>query len=146
MKKTLAVLLILTSAASSFASHAYRDETCVSTTHKLEYSGSMVGSPYKLTNLKTNGEAEIYTNEDARDQGDVSSFEIIASKVISEKVKKESCKQKNVTGFDEETYKTQEVVSFSNLSQEAIKQSGISAGTYMIFNCSAVETYPNQCD
>ena len=144
MKNTFAALLILATTATSFGMHAYRDESCVSSTHKLVYSGEPVGSAYTLTNLKTNGTTDVYTKEDAAEAPGSGSFEIVASKILSSKMKKDSCK-KNSDGFDEESYKSQMVVNFSKLTQDDEKKSGISSGTYMIFNCSSTESYPANC-
>lgn len=123
MKKTLAVLLILTSAATSFATHAYRTETCLSASHKIEYTGNYaVGGMYKLTNLRTAGEVEIFEMEETAGEGN--EFERIASKVISTKIKDAKCRKSGAIEFSEEISKTQTVINISQLSKEDEKTAG----------------------
>ena len=145
MKNSFIAFLILTSAATSFATHAYRSETCVSTTHKIVYNGNYpMGGSYTLSNLKTGSEVELY--EKGEGEAGSNEFDRVAAKTLSEKSKKAVCKVSGDVEFDEQSSKSQMVFNISKLTTEDEVKVGIDSGTYMIFNCSGTFSEPVHCN
>jgi hypothetical protein len=137
----LTVSMALT--APAFAMHAYRSETCTSSTHKLVYQGNYpVGGSYSLTKKDTEDGVELYEAEEKSVQEN--EFRIRNTKIISSNTTKAECKEDDYD-FEETESKSQMVIELGALSAENEAKVGLKSGTNMIFNCDEVFSAPVKC-
>ncbi len=146
MNKYLFPLMILTGLFSqaSYATHAYRSENCVSSSHSLNYLGNYpFGGDYALSTVGHENDDDIiralplYQEEDA----DVV-FDTSNEVVVSQEPTVHDC------WFDHDEWKSTKDVSIIKITEEASAKLGLKQGDVLSFSCDETTDYPNgnTCD
>lgn len=147
MKNVLASFLILTSAATSFATHVYRSQECTTTTqdYRLVYNGNYsFGGSYTATKVATGGTVDLFAKNDSGEQPDSNVFEVVRESLYSDKTTKADCSEDGL-GFDQQETKARIAIKFSKLSEQDEQKLGMTSLQTRIFNCTTVVSSPVNC-
>lgn len=144
MKHLLTFFLFSTFATSAFATHAYRSENCVSTTHTLNYLGNYpFGGMYgmSLPNIENSEVSALPLNNDGEAQSTLEDAEVIFNsldyKITSDSGEEEQC------FFSHREWKSETVIEVSLISKQAAESLGLKAGDKITFICEETTDFPN---
>jgi hypothetical protein len=138
----LAVTVALTTPA--FATHAYRDETCQSTTHTMNYDGDVgYSDSYSLSKIGSAAGIKIWEKGENSDDN-ANYFEIVRSKGISSKIIKADCSDNDDIAYESTVDTSQSVLKYT-IAKEDEAAAGLNSGTLMIVNCKTTQSYPVKC-
>ncbi|MEA9355338.1 hypothetical protein SHI21_03960 [Bacteriovorax sp. PP10] len=146
MKSILLPVFLLASLVSSnaFASHAYRDESCTSSTHDLVYLGDkLVGGKYWISQKDQD---QKITARPLWDFSEDDPYTLEDADVIFSTISVREYDRSEVTNdgfFDHEEWKTESTHEIHLITPEASKKLGLKQGDQVTFTCDESTDYPN---
>lgn len=148
MKRILLPVFLLASLISSntFAAHAYRDESCVSSTHTLAYTGNYpIGGLYVISLIDQDQDVLALPLWDTEDYTNT----LEDADVIFDTTARREFDRTEITNdgwFDHEAWKTETTIEISLIAPEASKKLGLKQGDKVTFICDESTDYPNRTE
>lgn len=142
-----AFLLVTFFSNNAFARHAYRSESCTSTTHDLYYKGNYpVGGMYGMTLKGQEEETTALPLFDASETANTLEDANVIFNEVSSKIT-EQAPTSNDCWFEHDEWKSEKIVEILSISDESSKKLNLKAGDKMTFICEESTDYPtgNDC-
>lgn len=148
MKRILLPAFLLTTLFSStaFAAHAYRNESCTSSTHTLFYTGNYPIGGFYVISLKDQEQdvlaLPLWDTEDYNNT-------LEDAAVIFGTTARREFDRTEITNdgwFDHEEWKTETTIEISLITPEASKKLGLKQGDKVSFFCNESTDYPNRTE
>jgi len=146
MKKILLPVFLLATlfTTSASAAHAYRDESCTSSTHDLDYLGDkIVGGQYWISQKDQD---QKITARPLWDFSEDDQYTLEDADVIFSTISVREYDRSEVTNdgfFDHEEWKTESTHKIDLITPEASKKLGLKQGDQVTFICNESTDYPN---
>lgn len=141
----LAITVMITSPA--FAIRVYHGEECVSTTHKMVFTGSYrVGGAFDLgkLNAKSNEIVDVFESN-TRASSHVNTIDVERISQLSYKVIPTLCGKGEAYSYSETESESIVEVTFTKLKAEDEALTGIKTGDTMVFQCKQTYSSPIRC-